>query len=238
MEPPCSRQGKPQPTVQLQGTADDDAGIATILVQGVPVPFQTTNNPEKPNEVSFNLSIVLVDGDNFVEVVAKDIGNNQTVDTHKITVTTNRAPIANAGNDLVVEQQNAEGALVVLNGLGSSDPDGDPLTYNWSGPFGLATGGTPSVTLSAGTHQATLVVNDGVLDSLPDSVTITVQDTAPPDYTFDLLVTELWPANHKLTLVGTVSGISDAGAPAPNLMVSVTTNQPLNSKGDGNTEPD
>ena len=225
-------------TVQLQGTADDDAGIATILVQGVPVPFQTTNNPEKPNEVSFNLSIVLVDGDNFVEVVAKDIGNNQTVDTHKITVTTNRAPIANAGNDLVVEQQNAEGALVVLNGLGSSDPDGDPLTYNWSGPFGLATGGTPSVTLSAGTHQATLVVNDGVLDSLPDSVTITVQDTAPPDYTFDLLVTELWPANHKLTLVGTVSGISDAGAPAPNLMVSVTTNQPLNSKGDGNTEPD
>ena len=225
-------------TVQLQGIADDDAGITSILIQGISVPFQSTNNLAKPNEVIFSTYFVLSNGNNFIEVVAKDIGNNQTVDTHKITITTNNVPIANAGNDLDIEQQNYQGAQLVLNGLGSSDPDGDPLTYNWSGPFGLATGATPTVTIPAGTHQVTLVVNDGSADSLPDSVAITVGDTTPPDFTFNLLVTELWPANHKMKLVGTVSGVSDLIDPAPGIVVNVTTNQPINSKGDGNTDPD
>ncbi len=45
----------------------------------------------------------------------------------------NQAPTANAGADQTVEV----GERVELNGLGSTDPDGNPLTYNWeqrSGP--------------------------------------------------------------------------------------------------------
>ncbi len=39
----------------------------------------------------------------------------------------NRSPIARAGPDLTVKS----GATVVLNGLHSTDPDGDPLRYEW-----------------------------------------------------------------------------------------------------------
>ncbi|MGB0653029.1 MAG: S8 family serine peptidase [Thermoplasmatota archaeon] len=43
-------------------------------------------------------------------------------------VTGNRAPVADAGPDQVVRS----GDVVVLDGTGSSDPDGDPLTYQWT----------------------------------------------------------------------------------------------------------
>src|SRR6266581_6006255 len=41
-------------------------------------------------------------------------------------------------------------ARITLNGTGSSDPDGDPLTYSWTGPFGTATGPTPTIILGVG----------------------------------------------------------------------------------------
>jgi hypothetical protein len=50
----------------------------------------------------------------------------------------NKPPVANAGADLSVN----ENALVVLSGSGSSDPEGNPLTFSW-----LQIGG-PAVTLN------------------------------------------------------------------------------------------
>jgi hypothetical protein len=40
----------------------------------------------------------------------------------------NQMPVASAGRDMNVKA----GATVVLNGLGSHDPDGDPLRYEWT----------------------------------------------------------------------------------------------------------
>jgi hypothetical protein len=74
------------------------------------------------------------------------------------------------------------GSLVTLNGSGSSDPDNGPssLTFHWtqvSGPVVTLTGAntaTPSFTAAApGSYVFSLVVNDGAVDSAPDSVTIT-----------------------------------------------------------------
>ena len=100
----------------------------------------------------------------------------------------NQAPVADAGPDQTVECkcQTPEGTQVILDGTGSYDPDGDPLTYTWTGDFAETptNGATPTVTLDGcqPSYVITLVVNDGELDS-EDTVTITVEDTTPPDMT-------------------------------------------------------
>ncbi len=92
----------------------------------------------------------------------------------------NQAPVANAGPDQTVN----EGALVNLNGNGSSDPDGSPLTFLWTqtgGPaVALSSSTSPTPTFTAPQVAANtiltfqLVVNDGTVNSLPDTVNITV----------------------------------------------------------------
>ena len=57
-----------------------------------------------------------------------------------ITVLQNTPPIADAGPDQTLEQTSPQGAMVTLNGTGSSDPDNDTLTYNWNWTEGSATG--------------------------------------------------------------------------------------------------
>jgi hypothetical protein len=65
---------------------------------------------------------------------------------------------------------------MMLDGGGSSDPDGKPLTYTWTGPFigGTATGATPTVKFNGGgTFPVTLTVDNGTVStSCTSSVTI------------------------------------------------------------------
>ena len=101
-----------------------------------------------------------------------------------IPLRTNFRPTANAGAD-----QNAnEGALVTLDGNGSSDPDLNPLNYTWTQVSGPAvalfdrSGPTPRFTaprLSSGsaTLGFRLVVDDGSLPSVADDVAVEVFDT-------------------------------------------------------------
>ncbi|MBO6620533.1 MAG: fibro-slime domain-containing protein [Balneola sp.] len=119
----------------------------------------------------------------------------------------NNAPVANAGADQTV---NATGQTtsVTLDGLGSSDPDGDNLTYSWSNG---ASGATPTVQLADGTHVITLTVSDGE-KSDTDDVTITVVNTIPvADAGADQSVTATG-ATTSVTLDG--SGSSDADGDA------------------------
>ena len=97
----------------------------------------------------------------------------------------NHPPVANAGPDQAV----AVGNVVQLNGSGSSDADGDPLTYSWSlieRPAGSGASLSNPTTVNptfvadkAGTFVAQLVVNDGKVDSSPDTVAVIVEGQPP-----------------------------------------------------------
>ena len=95
-------------------------------------------------------------------------------------------PVAGAGPDQTVRAL----SRVTLDGTGSCDPQGDPLSFLWTQTEG------PSVRLSDPTSLTPsfiapfklregivlsfqLVVNDGQNDSLPDTVDITVQGLRP-----------------------------------------------------------
>jgi hypothetical protein len=90
----------------------------------------------------------------------------------------NQPPIADAGPDQTKEQTSYAGTQVTLDGSGSSDPDGDELTYEWTWSIGEdtynATGINPTIELPVGEHTIQLIVNDGTLDSEPDYVEITI----------------------------------------------------------------
>ncbi len=97
-----------------------------------------------------------------------------------VTIGTNVAPIAHAGPDQVVN----EGDLVTLSGIGSTDADGDRLSYTWvqtAGPtvaLSSSNGAQPTFTAPQGLTNSSvtfnLIVGDGTTSSLVDSVTITI----------------------------------------------------------------
>jgi RHS repeat-associated protein len=107
----------------------------------------------------------------------------------------NSQPIASAGTDQSIQAPQT----VQLDGTGSTDVDGNALTYSWTiltKPTGsiatLANPTTPQPTFNAdlvGTYVAQLIVNDGTVNSLPgltqdpvkstSTVTITNLDVTP-----------------------------------------------------------
>jgi len=109
--------------------------------------------------------------------------NDGTVDSTVASVTitadeANVAPVANAG----VAQSVTAGAVVTLDGTGSSDANGDAVTYAWTltAPNGSSatlsdpTAAQPVFTTDLpGDYVASLVVSDASLSSTASSVTIT-----------------------------------------------------------------
>ena len=90
-------------------------------------------------------------------------------------------PVADAGPDQEVPAPSNMGADVTLDGTGSTDPDGDPLAYSWTGPFGGALhGATPTLSFAPGTYTLTLTVHDGRDGTDTDTVDITVLANMDP----------------------------------------------------------
>lgn len=151
----------------------------------------------------------------------------------------NNPPVANAGPDQTVECTGHDGASVTLDGSASSDIDGTVVEHVWTIDGNtVATGADPTLTLPLGTHDLTLRVrdNDGAIDT--ENVTVRVVDTTPPEITMSVSPTTLWPPNGGMVQVASGISASDLCDHAPSLTVSVTSDEPENGEGDGNTSPD
>lgn len=81
-----------------------------------------------------------------------------------VTGVPNQAPMANAGGPYT----GSHNIPVVFDGSGSSDPDGDTLTYSWDfGDGSSGNGVSPSHTYVAdGSYTMTLTVSDGYLSNM------------------------------------------------------------------------
>lgn len=93
---------------------------------------------------------------------------------------------------------------VMLDGGGSSDPDGDPLEFTWTGAFvgGSATGQSPTVEFpGTGMFAVDLRVSDG-LEFAMCSANVDVLDTTPPTVEATVAQSSLWSPAHSLIDVG------------------------------------
>src|SRR6185312_15097244 len=120
--------------------------------------------------------------------IAQLLVNDGHVDSAPATVTIdseNSPPVANAGSDQTIEA----GRTVTLDGSRSVDVDGDPLIFHWSilsEPAGSsAILSDPSAVRptffgdEVGTYIFQLIVNDGLVDSPPVTVSVTTENTPP-----------------------------------------------------------
>lgn len=152
----------------------------------------------------------------------------------------NRPPVADAGPDQNVACTSQGAANVALNGAGSSDPDNDSLSYTWTGPFGTATGVTPTVSCSLGTNTILLTVDDGKGGTASDSVAVNVTDTAAPVIqSAAASPSTLFPPNHAMLPVTVAVSANDLCSSTANCeIVEVSSNEPVNGTSDGDIAPD
>jgi hypothetical protein len=141
-------------------------------------------------------------GDYVIELIVSDTWSQSDPDEVVVSFA-NIKPVADAGNSQSVQV----GDQVQLDGSGSTDANGDPLTFSWtlSRPAGSTTylddpsSVMPSFTVDvAGIYTASLVVNDGYENSDPSSVTIEAAQSTGD------LVTKLQVA------IAAINGIDDA----------------------------
>ena len=146
-----------------------------------------------------------------------------------LNTTVNSPPVADAGPDQMV----TTGSTVQLNGAGATDVDGNPLTYLWSfvgRPAGSAAGLSNALVVNPtfvadkpGAYVVQLIVNDGLVNSAPDTVSVSTVNSPP-------VLTGFAPGSGEIgrgvTLTGTAftgtTGVSFHGVSAVYAVVSDT----------------
>ena len=173
---PPGHQPPPAPCHELAGALPAGA----ILVGNSIVSYRWLNSGNQQIATGASASIRLPDGQQVVTLVVTDATGATATDTINVRIsahTPNRAPIANAGaNRTAPDTDGQPGETIDLDGMGSSDPDGNIANYQWLSGRGtvLASGARASVRLADGSQSITLRVTDSSGTSATDTVSIAV----------------------------------------------------------------
>jgi hypothetical protein len=167
------------------------------------------------------------------------VSDGEASDVDEVTVSVvNTIPVARAGADQTKEATGPN-TSATLNGSASTDADGDALMYSWSlNGSVVSTSANPTVSLGLGAHTFTLTVSDAQGASDTDEVTVRITDTTAPSISFTSVTTQLWPPNHKMVLVARNISATDIVNGSTSVSIMVSSNEPANGRGDGNTNSD
>jgi hypothetical protein len=187
--PPAADAGPDQAVnpgpVTLDGSRSSDPGGLPLAYQWsfVSRPAQSAATLDDPAAVRPTF-VADRSGDYTIRLVVDNGYFASAPATTRVT-TRNVAPVANAGASRTVTL----GAVVTLDGSGSTDANGDPLTYTWSAvsvPAGSAATLTAPDTFNPaftpdlpGNYVFQLVVSDGQVSSAPATVTISTNALPP-----------------------------------------------------------
>jgi hypothetical protein len=175
-------------TITLDGSTSSDANGDIITYKWSLISKPTSSTASLTGDTTAKPTFV---ADRAGIYVASLVVNDGKLDSSVVTTTVtaasaNVAPVANAG----IVQSVALGP-VTLDGSGSTDANGDTLTYSWTllaRPIGSAaalndiTSAKPTFTADlVGVYVASLVVNDGKVSStiVTTTVTASVANVAP-----------------------------------------------------------
>ena len=186
-------------TINVAITAtDQDNDAVTLSLTNAPA-FVTLTNvnpaqrtatlriaPSSANQVGTFTGVIISANDGH--------GGVSQSNAFSITVvnnTDNHAPSAQAlslpGS---INASDSTGATVSLNGTGSSDPDGDTLSFSWTdNGTVIATSAMANVKLAPGTHSIVLTVNDG-----HGGISATTAQTVTVNAASDLSIASVTPA--------------------------------------------
>jgi len=203
-------------------TADEVALSLVTLADGTPRAPSDCPEKRKLRNLRVDGPVVEIAMASGIKVCIGDAGLGLSIRPVELT---NLHPAAVLAIPPGVECTGPAGAMVLLDGSGSTDPDSSPGTnddivrFDWFENFGLAgetflgSGALLPRTLPLGTHAITLRVTDGQgLESLATTA-LDVVDITPPSLSVGADRAILWPPNHRLVDVATQASAADLCGP-------------------------
>jgi hypothetical protein len=162
----------------VTGTVFDSLQVTNVLYQlnGLDWNPATTTN----KWTNWTAQVNLTSGTNTIQAYAVDTGGNVSA-TNQVSFNfvTNQSPVATASAN---PTSGSVPLTVAFSSVGSSDPEGSALTYNWAFGDGVTSTATnPSHTYqSAGTYFAQLNVSDGANTATSSNISVTVTNVILP----------------------------------------------------------
>jgi hypothetical protein len=202
------------------------AGTVTILLGNGKGSFAAPVSFPAGQGDSCRLASADLNGDGFPDLVASSQAGMVVLLNNSAQIV-NQPPVAACQNVTVSAGPTCTATASIDNG--SFDPDpGDSITLSQSpsGPYPL---GNTTVTL-------TVTDSHGAMSSCTAVVTV-IDETPPSVSNVSVTPSILWPPNHRTADVTVTYDATDNCGPVA-CTLSVTSNEPIDGLGDGDTAPD
>ena len=169
-------------------------------------------------------------GEHTLVVSATDDSGNVVTTPVTLKVTDTQSPTITVPGNITAEQTNRDGTPVNL---------GTPVVNDVCDVNPTVTNDAPAV-FPLGTTTVTWTAKDASGNVVTATQNVTIVDTTAPGVSsVTASPNQLWPPNHQMVDVTVTVGAADACDAAPTAQIlSVTSNEPINGLGDGDTAPD